>query len=207
MKKINGGYLVKAWVIPICVCITLIVLGMYLGRQNYLQYGDTPNTMDTVTTGMAMAGFAGILVSVIFIPRLLENRLTKKARRIEAGFQGRGFHSDYKFTAGNAIFYIDVDGGRLGVIWKYNPDELQFANLSGLTDVRTHDGRMFNGGTSQVRCMFRLDGKRYSIRTLLVRRGSYSMKSDEVLEAISKADTLCEMLTMAKANAMSAAAR
>jgi len=84
----------------------------------------------------------------------------------------------------------------------YNPTELYLADISGLTDIHVKDGKQLRG-TSLVICQFRLEGKMYKIYTLRVSNGQLSMKSPEVLEAISKADKLCEMLHTAKQAALS----
>ena len=88
----------------------------------------------------------------------------------------------------------------MGVVYRYNPTELQFVDLKQVTNVRVNDGK-FGMGTSRVSCEFLLDGKKVRITTLQVSRGTLSMKDKRVLEAISKADQLCSLLNTDKANA------
>ena len=88
----------------------------------------------------------------------------------------------------------------MGVVWRENPTELQFVDLTKVTNVRTNDGK-FGTSTARVSCEFLLEGKKVRITTLEVTRCRIAMKDKRVLEAISKADQLCAMLNTAKANA------
>lgn len=146
--------------------------------------------------------FFGILwcwSSIVAIPMFLKSKMKKTAAALEPGFQAQGFSYQYKFEANNAVYYID-QGGRMGVVCRYNPTELQFVDLSKVTNVRVNDGKL-GMGTSRVSCEFLLDGKKVRIITLQVSRDTLSMKDKRVLEAISKADQLCSMLNAAKTNA------
>ena len=185
MKKTNPSYL-AIWVgIPVAVAVLVTVLGftVFLGT-NQLFFG--------------IATFAVIGI-VVAIPMILESRMKKLAKTLEADFPAQGFSYQYKFEANNAVYYID-QGGRMGVVFRGNPTELQFVNLDRVTNVHVNDGKV-GLGTSRVCCEFKLDGKKVRIITLRVTRGTLSMKDKRVLEAISKADQLCNMINTAKANA------
>ncbi len=203
MKKTNSSYLVKMYLVPIAAAVALMVGGIVLGRVLHLRaeaLGDAESDFSNVSLAVSLVGMFSLIAIPIIIPGITKKKLEKRGAEL-----GKDFSCNYKFTAHNAIFYIDADGGRLGVLWRGNPSEIQLADLRGLTDVRTNDGKKL-GGTSLVRCQFKLDGKGYSIHTFRSNR-QWSMKSSEVLEGISKADKLCEMLSAAKAKAMSGATR
>lgn len=184
MKKINTSYLAIWAGIPAAVAAVLVVVAFTALMGN--------------KTAFVIAVFVavGILVA---IPMFLESKMKKMATALESGFKAQGFTYQYKFEASNAVYYID-QGGRMGVVHRYNPTELQFVDLKKVTGVRVNDGK-FGMGTSRVSCEFMLDGKKVRITTLQVSRGSLSMKDKRVLEAISKADQLCSLLNTAKANA------
>ena len=185
MKKFNAKYL-AIWVgIPVAIAVVVAILAFALFM------GTNPTIF-----GVAVFVVIGVIVA---IPMLLESKMKKAAKTLEAGFQTQGFSYQYKFEASNAVYYID-QGGRMGVIFRCNPTELQFVNLDQVTNVRVNDGK-FGMGTSQVSCEFLLAGKKVRIVTLKVSRGTLSMKDKRVLEAISKADQLCNMISTAKANA------
>lgn len=184
MKKINTSYLAIWAGIPAVVAVILLVLGFTLFMGN-----------KTVFVILAFATI-GIIVA---IPMFLESKMKKMAAALEPEFKAQGFTYQYKFEANNAVYYID-QGGRMGVIYRYNPTELQFVDLKQVTNVRVNDGK-FGRGTSRVCCEFLLDGKKVRITTLQVTRGTLAIKDKRVLEAISKADQLCSLLNTAKANA------
>ena len=184
MKKVNPSYLAVWAGIPDAVAVILVVLAFTVLVGNQI--------------GVGIAGFAAVGIFVA-IPMLLESRMKKAAVSLEKGFQAQGFSYQYKFEANNAVYYID-QGGRMGVVCRYNPTELQFVDLSKVTNVRVNDGKL-GMGTSRVSCEFLLDGKKVRITTLQVTRGTLSLKDKRVLEAISKANQLCSMLNAAKANA------
>ena len=184
MKKVNTSYLAVWAGIPAAVAAILLVLAftVLMGNQ----------------TAFVIAAIAAVGI-IVAIPMFLESKMKKMAAALEKDFEAQGFSYQYKFEAKNAVYYID-QGGRMGVVYRYNPTELQFIDLSKVTNVRVNDGK-FGMGTSRVSCEFLLDGKKVRITTLQVSRGTLSMKDKRVLEAISKADQLCGLLNTAKANA------
>lgn len=184
MKKVNASYLAVWAGIPAAVAAILVVLAftVLMGNQ----------------TGFVIAVIAAVGI-IVAIPMFLESRMKKMAAALEKDFDEQRFSYQYKFEANNAVYYID-QGGRMGVVCRYNPTELQFVDLSKVTNVHVNDGK-FGKATSRVSCEFLLDGKKVRITTLQVTRGTLSLKDKRVLEAISKADQLCAMLNAAKANA------
>ena len=184
MKKVNTSYLAVWAGIPAAAAAILVVLAFTVLMGN--------------KTGFVIAVFAAVGI-VVAIPMILESKMKKMAAALESGFQAQGFTYQYKFEANNAVYYID-QGGRMGVVYRCNPTELQFVDLSKVTKVRVNDGK-FGRATSRVSCEFLLDGKKVRITTLQVSRGTLSMKDKRVLEAISKADHLCSLLNTAKTNA------
>ena len=96
-------------------------------------------------------------------------------------------------ASGSTFFYLDTEGGHVGVVWKNNPSRLQMADPAQITEIRTNNGQQLRG-TSLVSCQFRLDGKKVKIYTLRISGGQLSMKHPRVMEAIAKADQLGETL-------------
>ncbi len=183
MKKIDISYLAVWGGIPVAVAAALVAVGFTVFMENKTVFG--------------ILVFAAIGL-VVAVPMFLESKMKKKAAALEPDLKAQGFTYQYKFEASDAVYYID-QGGRMGVIYRYNP-ELQFVDLNKVTNVHVNDGK-FGMATSRVSCEFLLDGKKVRITTLQVSRGTLSMKDKRVLEAISKADQLCDMLESAKANA------
>ncbi len=149
---------------------------------------------------ICLIGLAFLVLIPFMISHYLRKRMEKRALELEKKFSLKGFSYQYKFISHSGIFYIDANG-RMGVVRKYNPSELELIDLTKITDIRTNDGKML-GGTSLVSCSFKLEGKTQKIYTLRVSNAQLSMKSHEVLEAISKADALCESLEKARKAAL-----
>lgn len=181
MKKINFMYAAMWYFVFIAVAVLIVLVGIILQND---------------TTTYFIAGAVFILGAMFYaVPEIKKGAMKKKATALEQGFK-----YDYKFTTTNAVFYIDASG-KLGVLWRGNPSHIQLANLAELSDVRTNDGKKLLG-TSRVSCQFNLAGSPFRINTLLVSRGQLPMNSPQVVEAISKADKLCEMLNTAKSAAL-----
>ena len=183
MKKYDTAYMAKWAGIPAVAALVIIVVATLCAGKGQLIPG--------------IAVFVGIALFVT-IPMVLESKMKKIAAELEKDFRTQGFNYQYKFSANNAIYYID-QGGKMGVIYSGNPNELQFVDLSQVTNIHVNDGK-FGMGTSRVCCEFLLEGKKVRIVTLKVNRGTLSMKDKRVLEAISKADQLCHMISTAKMN-------
>lgn len=130
MKKVNTSYLAIWAGIPAVVAIILAILAFTVLMDNKAVF--------------VIVAFVAIGIAVA-IPMFLESKMKKTAKALEAGFQAQGFTYQYKFEAHNAVYYID-QSGRMGVVARYNP-ELQFVDLSKVTNVRVNDGK-FGAGTS-----------------------------------------------------------
>lgn len=184
MKKLNPAYLAIWAGIPALAVVACMAGGAMMNGKNQIAF-----------VALVCVAFA----LIVAIPLLLDHKLKTGSEALEKSFGSMGFSYQYKFTTNNAVYYID-QGGRMGVVWRGNPQELQFVDLNKLSDIRVNDGKM-GWATSRVSCQFQLDGKKTRIDTLRVSRGTLSMKDKRVLEAISKADKLCELLKTAKSNA------
>lgn len=191
MKKTNTTYVAKQWVVSALLILIEIVL-LYWFRQN-----------TTAITFLSLAFVATIILSAILIPGKMRKSMEKHATALEKSFPEKDFHCDYKFTAHNSVFFIDTSG-KLAVMWKNNPAELYFVNPSMLSEVRVNDGKQLRG-TSIVSCQFKLDGENFKIQTLRVSNGQLSMNDKRVIEAIGKAQKICDMLNETKANAVTIA--
>lgn len=181
MKKVDGKYVLMWYGVPTALMIVLEIIFF----------------VTDLVYAFSFCIPIWILVMVC-MPYILKNKLDKKALEQEKNFPQKGFSYQQKFTAHNGVFYIDVNG-RLAVIWKYNPNELCMIDPSLITDIHTNDGKTPMGSYG-VSCEFKLNGKKMKIWTLRVSNGYLVMKDPKVLEGISKADMLGQMLNAAKTN-------
>lgn len=172
MKKTNPVYVLTWYGLPIMLIVVLAVVGAYI-----------------YFVPMFLLAFALLIATPIALPALLKRRMEKCAAELEREFP----HISYKFTAHNCVLYLDTEGGHMGVVWRNNPSQLQNIDPAQVTNIRTDTGQKLRG-TELVSCQFLLNGNKVKVYTLRVSGGQLAMKDPRVLEAISKADQMGEVL-------------
>lgn len=148
--------------------------------------------------------FAGIAYGIIFM--LVKDLIWWiSVKKLTADFDRHNFKPTSTFNGASGNFYIDVSSGRLGAITKLNPFKLQLVDATSAQNLTVDDGTKLSpfGGTRLVRFCFEIDGIKWKIPTFSASGQTYSMKSSEVLEALSKADMQIAMINEAKAVAQS----
>ncbi len=182
MKKTNPLYVLTWYVPPILLIPALFAFTVHA------------DVSDGAASFLCLLLVLLIVGVPLCVPILMEKRMKKQAAVLEKDFP----NINYKFTSHNCVFYLDTEGGHIGVVWKNNPSCLQMVDPAQITDIRTNNGQQLRG-TSLVSCQFRLDGKKVKIYTLRVSGGQLSMKHPRVMEAIAKADQLVETLRAVQA--------
>ena len=100
MKKANFSYLAVWAGIPAVVAAVLVILAFTVFMDN---------------KGIFVGAVFVAVGTVVAIPMLLESRMKKLAKEMEADFKSQGFTYQYKFEANNAVYYVD-QGGKMGAI-------------------------------------------------------------------------------------------
>lgn len=177
MKKTNPVYVLTWYGLPILFAVVLAVVGIYIH-----------------SAPLFLLALVLLVVTPIAVPGLLKKRMEKYAAELEREFP----HISYKFTAHNCVLYLDTEGGHMGVVWRNNPSQLQSIDPMQVTDIRTNTGQKLRG-TELVSCQFLLNGSKVKVYTLRVSGGQLAMKDPRVLEAISKADQMGEVLRTVQA--------
>lgn len=181
MKKKNILYM-AAWA---AAAVLLVVLALAL----FLATGS--DIMLLVCTAIFMA-------DIFCIPMLKTKVMQKKAAQL-----AKDFPRQLTFEAHDGIFYFDSEKGRAAVVWRNNPFSLQTIDLTKVSGIEVKDGRQFRG-TMRVWCQFLLNGEKIRIHTLWVSGNrQLGMQHPKVVSAISKAEQLAEVLTEARAKALS----
>ena len=193
MKKIDMGYFIKI------LGLKLILLAAVLIAPVYILLWELPQMQSLIGTFLTFE----FLYIFFWLPnKILDSNLTKHSSLHEQDLKEQGFVIDYCFSADNGVFFLDAVNGKFAVVFKYNPKELQFIDGATLDDICTHNGEQINNGTRLVSCRFTINGQKQKIDTLRLTGGrQIHMKDLTVLEAISKADMLCERLTEIKSKA------
>lgn len=193
MKKIDMGYFIKI------LGLRLMLLAAILIAPICILLWELPQMDSLIATFLTFE----FLYIFFWLPnKILDSNLTKHSSLHEQDLKEQGFVIDYCFSADNGVFFLDAVNGKFAVVFKYNPKELQFIDGATLDDICTHNGEQINNGTRLVSCRFTINGQKQKIDTLRVTGGrQIHMKDLTVLEAISKADMLCERLTEIKSKA------
>jgi hypothetical protein len=193
MKKIDMGYFIKI------LGLRLILLAAVLIAPICIFLWELPQVHSLIGTFLT---FEFLYIFFWFPNKILDSNLAKHSSLHEQALKEQGIVIDYCFSANNGVFFLDAVNCRFAVVFKYNPKELQFIDGATLDDICTHNGEQINNGTRLVSCRFTINGRKQKIDTLRVTGGrQIHMKDLTVLEAISKADMLCERLTEIKSKA------
>ena len=118
--------------------------------------------------------------------------IKNQKKTFEAGLEEYQFKEISRFNGSDSLLAIDGVDGRIAYVSNLNPLVFQCAELKDISDVRTDLFKGPLGGASAV-----YKGKKTKVYTFLSNQ-AYSLKSKEVLEAISKADMYVDMLKKLK---------
>ena len=186
VQKVNFAYLLGYIFIPLAVA----ALSVFIGWQFFRGGG----------TG-AVVCFAAIPAAAvlwwIFAGNIIYKLGKKKMLRQldEAGIDRRQiFYSD------GCVVSADMEQGKLGLIFFWNPFNVQVAPAGRVAKAWADDGAFgagFTRGTSRVSFLFLLDGIKIRVNTFTSNR-RWKMNDRRVLEGISKADRWVEVLDYAR---------
>ena len=127
----------------------------------------------------------------------------KRAKKtMKKGAEEQHFDKCSTFTADAAhtlgqILKVDMQTGRIAYVSYQNPKQFQTAHARDLTNITSSYVRGPFGGTRYVYFEFYYKNKRVRLATF-TSRSMYSLKSRQVLEAISKADMFRDILLHAQ---------
>lgn len=185
MKKIDVKFVAIQGIILLVISL---IAGFFAGR----------NSVSPVATVIGLTIFVDIMLSLFYWIGISGIITDKLASKTEAKYsRERGFANCETFYSSSEIFKVNVETGKIAYIANQNPFEFQEINASELTDVKTGYFPGPLGGTSYVYFEFKYKNKRKKIATFQSNQ-PYSLKSGEVVEAISKADYFCEIINQAK---------
>lgn len=183
IKKVNAGYLLASILIPIIVVILVTFLAIVL-----LPSGPA-------STISMIVWVAAILWWSIGIKKVHDKKKEAKLAELDAG----GFVRNHTFNGDSSTVAVDIEHGKIAILFKWNPAQCYVLPANRITKMWTDDGKTI-GGTSRVSFLFVVDGVKIRVNTFISNK-IWSMKSDKVLEAISKADMMVEALRAAAQNA------
>lgn len=191
MKKVNGV------LISLCVVISLVgsvATGIILGAS--MKNGDFVDTAIglSILIIIVVTPIVGLICYIVF--KQIAKKTMKKLNATDFSAAGT-------FYAGTATLKIDVVHGRIAYVSTLNPSALQVISAAQLENISSDYMKGPFGGTNYVYFQFYYNSKKMRIPTFTSRQ-VYSMNSEAVMTAISKADTYAGLLRQAKVNAVAA---
>ncbi len=186
IKKLNVGYLLFYIFIPLVVGAIFTALSFWALQD------------DTV----AMMVMVIVLCCIFWwslCPGIVYNNTRKKYL---AELDARGFIRNYTFKGDGCTVAVNLQNGQIAMIFKWNPRQYFVLPANHITNLWVDDGKML-GGSSRVSFLFILDGVKVRVNTFTSNR-VWSMKSNYIVEGISKANIMVENLRQASAAANAA---
>lgn len=123
-----------------------------------------------------------------------------KRKKLIRELEGSGFHANHTFDSDGCTVIVDIQQGKLALVFFWNPFQSYVLPASRITKIWTDDGKTGMGplaGSSRVSFLFTIDGIRIRVNTFTSNR-RWRMDSEYILTGISKADMMAEALTEAK---------
>ncbi len=184
IKKVNMTYLLLNIFGPIILAILVFLLAVVLPSE-------LTGIMSTIS---ALVFFGACIWWAIGISKLSDKKKEEKLNELDT----TDFVRNNTFYGDGCTVAVDIEGGKIAMIFKWNPTECFVMPASRITRIWVDDGKTI-GGTSRVSFLFVIDEVKVRVNTFISNR-IWSMKSDNVVEAISKAEMMAEALQKAQAS-------
>lgn len=186
VKKANAVYLLLTILVPI---VFIGVMG-FIGATFFRDGGAGAVICLLCPTVAAVAWW-------ILGPTAIWNQRKKKMVK---DLDAQGFHRSQTFYGGSQTVVVDVQHGKVALLFFWNPFELFVLPASCITKAWAEDGAGgagFMRGTSRVSFLFLIDNVKVRVNTFTSNQ-RWKMDDPKILEAISKADMMVQILETAK---------
>lgn len=174
IKKVNFIYTILVIGIPLIITIGILAASIKVIES------------DAGIALWAVGIIGGILWFIIGPDQIYRKKREKKMQELDAS----GFVRNHTFNADGCTVAVDVAHGKIAMVFKWNPGTCFVVPATRISNIWVDDGKMM-GGTRRVSFLFIVDGVKVRVNTFTSNR-SWSMKSNYVLEALSKADMMIE---------------
>lgn len=189
IKKVNVIYLLCYIFVPAIVCIACFVI-----KANYFEMGTMAVVFTMVPAALAVAWWT-------FAGKFIYKRKTKA---FEAELDDTGFIRNQTFYSHGKNVIVDVNSGKIGLIFFWNPFETYVLPASRIERVWADDGCSGTGimrGSSRVSFLFIIDGIRFRVDTFTSNQRQ-TMESDYIKKGVAKAEHMVSVLEEAKARSV-----
>lgn len=185
LKKSNLGYILMYFVIPI------IVIAICYGTM----------AVTGVIGNMAVAlAFGPIIFAILWWVLLGKPLYNAQTRKMERELDSAGFRRNQTFTADGCVVIVDQTSGKLAILFRWNPFHYYVFPADRITKTWVDDGKTGAGifaGSGRVSFLFVVDGIKVRVNTFTSNR-RWTMDHEYILEGISKADLMVEILNEAR---------
>lgn len=191
IKKVDPIYMPAYILLPAVVAVALMTAGVLL---------------------ISNKGIGTLVTAVVFFACIFwyavggELFYKSRVKKIEAELDAEGFKRNQTFYGKKQTVIVDIAGGRIASVFFWNPFKYYISSASKIEKAWVDDGKRGSGimeGSQRVRFCFIFDGNRMNVDTFISNQ-RYKMTDSRILEGISKADLMVEVLKEAKANASAA---
>lgn len=186
VKKTNILYLLLTIFVPL---LFIGVMG-YIGATFFRDGGSGAVVCFMCPTVMAVAWW--ILGSTTI--------WNQKKKKMMKELDSQGFNRNQTFYGGNQTVVVDVRQGKVALLFFWNPFEMFVLPASRISKAWTEDGAGGAGflrGTSRVSFLFLIDNIKVRVNTFTSNQ-RWKMDDPKILEAVSKADMMVQVLEAAK---------
>lgn len=188
VKKVNPLYMLGYIFLPLLIYSTLMTLFVVVIKNSQI------GTIGSIVL------FGGLIFWYSFGGQKFYKSRVKK---FEAELDAQGFKRNQTFYGKSQTVIVDVGGGKVASIFFWNPFKSYITPASRVEKAWVDDCKWGSGimeGTQRVRFCFTLDGITMKVDTFISNQ-RYKMTDPKVLDAISKADVMVDVINQAKENA------
>ena len=186
VKKVNAVYLLATIFLPIAI----IVLGGFIGYQFFRDGGNGAVICFMCPTALAVIWW---VFGTTTIWRMRKKNMMKV-------LDEQGFERHQTFYGNNQTVVVDMKKGTVAMLFFWNPFELYVLPASRISNAWSEDGAGGAGflrGTSRVSFLFLIDDIKIRVNTFTSNQ-RWKMDDPKILEAVSKADMMVQVLNEAK---------
>lgn len=158
------------------------------------------------------SGVGALIMGVLFFALVIwygiggQKFYKAQVKKHEAKLDSEGFVRNQTFYGKSQTVIVDVNSGRIASTFFWNPFKCYITSASKIEKAWVDDGKRGSGfmeGSQRVRFCFIFDGIKMNVDTF-VSNQRFKMTDSRILDGISKADLMVEVLNQAKANAAAA---
>ncbi|MEH2941788.1 hypothetical protein VSQ32_02705 [Lachnospiraceae bacterium KK002] len=186
VKKINVPYLLSYILVPVLIT----ALCFWLGYTFFHDGGTGAVILFMVPPVLSLLWW-------IFGGKLI---FKGKRKKLLKELEQNGFCPNHTFDSDICTVIVDIEHGKLALIFFWNPFRNYVLPARRIDKIRTDDGKSgagFMTGSSRVSFLFTVDNIRIRVNTFTSNK-RWRMDSEYILTGISKADMMANVLKEAK---------